>query len=417
MNVEYQLRESYQGSFAGTISLDGATVDIAAMLAAGDGTLVVDGNNASLLAILDAYPALIRVGETDTAAPPIYSTAPLLVRRPTRQPINVEGAPVGAALSVDPTGNLALLPIVGQDDLDSKADLVGGVIPSAQLPQVAITEAHVVPDRAAMLALDVQQGDVAVVTEDEDGLTRTYILTGQDADPTDIDTWVPLPSPGDVNSVNGHLGVVVLTAADVGAVTRTSAALIVYGTNASGVPTVYTINATSASAYSVVQRDADGRAKVEDGSATKDAVNRGQLDGKLSRATGNSRVYVNGSDGNPAVTAFSASADAGTFVIRNGTGQVSVTDGTSAAHAVNRGQLDTALASINGSQLVNATVTGGKIANGTINASNVANDQLTAAKFTPGVRDQLLTTASRTAINALPSTGATVDQVVAALKA
>ena len=98
--------------------------------------------------------------------------------------------------------------------LASKADLVGGFVPTSQLPAVALTKPHVVADRAGMLALDADEGDVAVITSGAD--KGTYML-GSGA-PTSFSSWVRLSTPdAPVSSVNGQTGVVNLTAANVGA--------------------------------------------------------------------------------------------------------------------------------------------------------------------------------------------------------
>ena len=98
--------------------------------------------------------------------------------------------------------------------LASKADLVGGLVPTSQLPAVALTKPHVVADRAGMLALSAEEGDVAVITATAD--KGTYML-GSGA-PTSFSSWVRLSTPdAPVSSVNGQTGVVNLTAANVGA--------------------------------------------------------------------------------------------------------------------------------------------------------------------------------------------------------
>jgi hypothetical protein len=100
----------------------------------------------------------------------------------------------------------------------TKADLVGGVVPTAQIPALALTATVVVASQAAMLALttsQVQPGDVAVRT---DG-TGTFILTA--TDPSQISNWTRLNAPTDaVTTVNGQSGTVVLAASDVGAYVR-----------------------------------------------------------------------------------------------------------------------------------------------------------------------------------------------------
>jgi hypothetical protein len=101
--------------------------------------------------------------------------------------------------------------------LSGKADLIGGKVPSSQMPSLATSETYVVANRAAMLALtttQAQQGDIAIITATAD--KGSYILTA--ADPSVFTNWTLLAtSGGAVDSVNGFTGVVVLTAADVGA--------------------------------------------------------------------------------------------------------------------------------------------------------------------------------------------------------
>lgn len=93
--------------------------------------------------------------------------------------------------------------------LGLKADLVGGKIPSAQLPGFAIGERFTVANQAAMLALAAQQGDVAIRT---DLSNAKFLLVG---DATVLANWINLSdSAGDVTSVNGHTGPVVLSKED-----------------------------------------------------------------------------------------------------------------------------------------------------------------------------------------------------------
>lgn len=99
-------------------------------------------------------------------------------------------------------------------DLTTKADLVGGVVPSSQIPAIALVSRQVVASQAAMLALtaaQVQPGDIAIRT---DG-AGTFILTA--ADPSVLGNWSLLNAPTDaVVSVNTQVGTVVLGKADVG---------------------------------------------------------------------------------------------------------------------------------------------------------------------------------------------------------
>lgn len=92
------------------------------------------------------------------------------------------------------------------------AELVGGLLPTSRLPALALTDTYVVASEAEMLDLAVQKGDVAVRSD----VPGAFILATDD--PTDVDNWVQLPTPADaVLSVNGQNGVIVLSAADVGA--------------------------------------------------------------------------------------------------------------------------------------------------------------------------------------------------------
>jgi purine nucleosidase len=99
--------------------------------------------------------------------------------------------------------------------LPAKADLVGGVIPTSQIPAVATGQTVTVASQAAMLALtgaQVQPGDVAIRSD----LTgRRFLLAN--VDPSLIGSWIALETPDAVSSVNGQSGAVVLGSADVGA--------------------------------------------------------------------------------------------------------------------------------------------------------------------------------------------------------
>lgn len=97
--------------------------------------------------------------------------------------------------------------------LGNKADLVEGVIPSAQIPAIAIT-AYLgsVASQAAMLLLAGQQGDFAIRSD----LGMVYVITGDD--PADIADWTALAYPtSPVVSVNSQTGTVTLSYSDVGA--------------------------------------------------------------------------------------------------------------------------------------------------------------------------------------------------------
>lgn len=96
--------------------------------------------------------------------------------------------------------------------LAGKADLVGGVIPTEQIPAIAITEfLGDVANEAAMLALVGQRGDWCIRTDEN----RSYVIVGNN--PTSLASWRHIETPGSpVTSVNGQTGTVVLGKASVG---------------------------------------------------------------------------------------------------------------------------------------------------------------------------------------------------------
>lgn len=114
-----------------------------------------------------------------------------------------------------------------QTALDAKADLVGGLVPTSQLPALAITEVFTVVSQAAMLALTAQRGDVAVRTD----VAKTFILSTDS--PSTLADWKEIPAIGAVVSVNGQQGVVVLAKADVGLGSVSNALQLVAANNLS----------------------------------------------------------------------------------------------------------------------------------------------------------------------------------------
>jgi len=111
------------------------------------------------------------------------------------------------------TGSQPTSTITGLDaTLSAKADLVGGVVPSSQIPAVALVSyLGQVASQAAMLALIGQPGDWATRSD----IGSTWQITGPD--PTQLGDWTQLLTPTDaVSSVNGQVGVVTLGKGDVG---------------------------------------------------------------------------------------------------------------------------------------------------------------------------------------------------------
>jgi len=96
---------------------------------------------------------------------------------------------------------------------NGKADLVGGVVPTSQIPAIAITEfLGSVSSQAAMLALIGQVGDWCIRTDEQYG----YVIVG--SNPAVLGDWQKIVTPASpVTSVNGQVGTVVLGATDVGA--------------------------------------------------------------------------------------------------------------------------------------------------------------------------------------------------------
>lgn len=102
--------------------------------------------------------------------------------------------------------------------LPNKASLVGGKVPSSELPTIAITTyLGAVASQAAMLLLLGDAGDFCFRTDQ--GVA--YFLTSGNG--SQLSHWQAVSTPASVGvvSVNGHVGVVVLSAADVGAAPTT----------------------------------------------------------------------------------------------------------------------------------------------------------------------------------------------------
>lgn len=100
------------------------------------------------------------------------------------------------------------VPILGAD----------GKLSASTIPQIALSEYKgTVATKAELVTLTTAGiGDYAIVKSDPTyDFNGTYILSGM---PAVLADWILVSSPGGVTSVNGAVGVVVLTSADVGAV-------------------------------------------------------------------------------------------------------------------------------------------------------------------------------------------------------
>lgn len=87
-----------------------------------------------------------------------------------------------------------------------------GLVPTAHIPPLAISEVFVVATEAAMLALNAQVGDVAIRTD----VNKTFILSASPA--STLANWKEVMATGQVVSVNGKTGVVTITLAELGGV-------------------------------------------------------------------------------------------------------------------------------------------------------------------------------------------------------
>ena len=108
-----------------------------------------------------------------------------------------------------------------QNALNTKADLVGGKVPTSQLPSLAVSE-YLGPaaTQAAMLLLSGERGDWCIRTDS----SSTFVLVSDGG--SSIGDWQELATPASpVSSVNGYTGAVVLGAADVGAATAAQGVL------------------------------------------------------------------------------------------------------------------------------------------------------------------------------------------------
>lgn len=99
-----------------------------------------------------------------------------------------------------------------------------GKLNLAQVPSIAITDSFVVANQAAMLGLNVEVGDIAIRTDQNE----TYILQAMPA--TQLSNWKKLATPTDaVQSVNGQTGTVTLNYVSSVAATQPTEGLTITG--------------------------------------------------------------------------------------------------------------------------------------------------------------------------------------------
>lgn len=87
---------------------------------------------------------------------------------------------------------------------------IDGLVPTSALPPLAVVDTFTASSQAAMLALTAQRGDMCIRTDS----VRTYVLTADT--PSVLASWKEITAAGQVTSVAGKTGTVILTKADVG---------------------------------------------------------------------------------------------------------------------------------------------------------------------------------------------------------
>ena len=161
---------------------------------------------------------IVRVGvassliDGETPAPPTPSVYDQLVAQATAAATDAaqaQSAATAAQASATAAASSAATAAAG---LASKADLVGGVLATSQLPALAIASfLGVVASESEMLALTGQLGDFCT-RSDTGGM---YIVTGDDTSVITGWTEISYP-PAPVTSVNGQTGGVMIGKSDLG---------------------------------------------------------------------------------------------------------------------------------------------------------------------------------------------------------
>ncbi|UXF50394.1 hypothetical protein 7865G3D9_29 [Haloquadratum phage sp.] len=144
-----------------------------------------------LIGYEDVNGNFVQIGQFNNAADDV--TKPLVLRHTNSgETLELDGSSFRPSTQIGDTNNrpdvfantVDLNTLVGAG-LDTKADLTqsGGVLVASQLPDLAITNIDVVADQTARLALDAEEGDVAIQTD----ISETFILSTND--PTVNSNW------------------------------------------------------------------------------------------------------------------------------------------------------------------------------------------------------------------------------------
>jgi hypothetical protein len=136
----------------------------------------------------------------------------------TANPHAVTKAQVGLGNADNTSDALKPISTATQTALNGKAASVHGhtyaditgTVPTSALPPLAINETTPVATQAAMLALVAQRGDMAIRTDNG----KTYVLATDS--PGTLADWKEVMATGQVVSVAGKTGLVLLVKADVG---------------------------------------------------------------------------------------------------------------------------------------------------------------------------------------------------------
>jgi hypothetical protein len=127
-----------------------------------------------------------------------------------RTATNTWSAGTAVDLSSEVMGQLPYTSLSGSPNLSLKADLVGGLVPTSQIPSIAVVEyLGQAANQSAMLALRGQSGDWCIRT---DSSTEWVIVANNGASLSD---WIQLPNGiSPVSSINGQTGAVTLGTGD-----------------------------------------------------------------------------------------------------------------------------------------------------------------------------------------------------------